>query len=233
MSEPTEIDKAFREICELEVPLSERLEAFSEAVRVHALPFAEAYDELVARLRSGEAGATAPEPGEPMPGFALADSDGRVHFMQEMLEQGPLVISLNRGHWCEYCGIELAALRQALGEFAALGAQVVSIMPDGREAIAKAQAGSNGAYRVLSDESNGYALLLNLVIWVGERVRKLYMEHGVRLDYFQGNDAWFLPIPATFVVAQDGTIAARFVDPDFRRRMDVEAILRALTSLRS
>ena len=37
-----------------------------------------------------------------------------------------------------------------------------------------------------------------------------------------------LPIPATFVVGQDGHIKARFVDPDYRNRMAIEDLIAAL-----
>jgi peroxiredoxin len=228
-----DLNRIFREICAMEAPLGQRLEAFSAAVRAHALPFADVYDDLVSRIRSGEAGASAPKVGDPMPPFALGDAEGQLHELGEMLEQGPVVVSLNRGHWCEYCAIELSALRGALSEVAASGARVVSIMPETREYIAKAAADNGHAFPVLSDENNGYALTLNLVIWLGERVRKLYLLNGLRLDQYQGNDAWFVPIPATFVVGEDGTIAARFVDPDFRRRMEIEDILKALSALRN
>ena len=50
------------------------------------------------------------------------------------------------------------------------------------------------------------------------------------LANFHGNDGWVLPIPATFVVGQDGVVKARFVDPDFRRRMEIEDLLAALQS---
>ena len=73
----TSVQDAFEKICATEAPLHERMAAFSEAVREFGLPFAEAYDDLVARIRSGEAGSTAPEPGEPMPEFLLPDSSGR------------------------------------------------------------------------------------------------------------------------------------------------------------
>ena len=53
------------------------------------------------------------------------------------------------------------------------------------------------------------------------------------LPRYQGNEAWFLPIPATFVLARDGTITARFIDPDYRRRMTVEDLLAALKSARN
>jgi len=44
----------------------------------------------------------------------------------------------------------------------------------------------------------------------------------------QGGETWMPPIPATFVVGRDGLIKARFVDPDYRERMAIEDIVRAL-----
>jgi len=231
VAEAEDLDQAFKRICSMEAPLGERLEAFSVAVREHALPFAEAYDELVARIRSGEAGEAAPKPGELILPFALPDGAGRIHRLDEMLAKGPVVLSFNRGHWCEYCLIELQALKQALGEIAASGAHVVSIMPEGGEIIAKVAA--DNSFLVLEDENNGYALALNLVIWLGDRVRELYLLHELRVDQYQRNDGWFVPIPATFVIGTDGIVAARFVDPDFRRRMEIDDILAALKPLRN
>jgi len=222
------LEEAFRKICAMEAPLHERMAAFSAAVRKFGLPFAEAYDDLVARMRSGEAGSAAPKPGDPMPSFLLPDSSGRLFNLQDLLADGPAVISFNRGHWCEYCVIELAALSQALADIAAHGATVVSIMPETEQFTAKAAAATGNAFKILSDIDGGYALSLGLVIWLGERVRNLYVAHGLDLDRFQASASWFVPIPATFVVGRDGRILARHVDPDFRNRMDVEDIIAAL-----
>ena len=38
------------------------------------------------------------------------------------------------------------------------------------------------------------------------------------------------PVPATFVVGGDGRVKARFVDPDYRKRMTIEDLLAALRS---
>jgi peroxiredoxin len=229
----TSVQDAFEKICATEAPLHERMAAFSEAVREFGLPFAEAYDELVARIRSGEAGSLAPAPGEPMPGFLLPDSTGRLVSLDDVLAEGPAVISFNRGHWCEYCRIELTAFRQGMNEIAAEGASVVSIMPESEVFAGRAAAEAGNAFRVLSDIDNGYALTTGLVIWLGERVRNLYLSHGLNLERFQNSPNWFVPIPATFVVGRDGVIVARHVDPDFRNRMDIEAIVAALKALPS
>jgi peroxiredoxin len=45
---------------------------------------------------------------------------------------------------------------------------------------------------------------------------------------FHGNDGWVLPMPATIVVGRDGVVKARFVDPDFRKRMEIDDLLAAL-----
>jgi peroxiredoxin len=77
------------------------------------------------------------------------------------------------------------------------------------------------------DMDNGYALSLNLAIWLGAEMQQ--MLSGRRdLPSFQGNDSWILPIPATFVVGRNGIIKARHVDPDYRRRMAIEELLAAM-----
>jgi peroxiredoxin len=55
---------------------------------------------------------------------------------------------------------------------------------------------------------------------------------GVDMLAAQGNDAHMLPIPATFVVATNGRIVARHVDPDYRRRMEVDDLLNAAREAR-
>ena len=50
-----------------------------------------------------------------------------------------------------------------------------------------------------------------------------------KVDY-QGNETWMLPIPATFIVGRDGVVKARHIDPDYRKRMDLDELLAALKS---
>jgi peroxiredoxin len=228
MSEPDPLDDVFKRICTLEAPLNERLALYSEALRQHAPSYAEAYDELVARLQTTRTGWSAPDVGDEMPAFSLPDPNYRMYSLAEMLTRGPAVVSFNRGHWCPYCLTELKALKRALAEINSAGGQVVSIMPETREFTAQVAEETSYAFPILSDENNGYALSLNLVMWIGDRVRKLLIADGVQLEYSQGNASWFVPIPATFVVGADGRIVARLVDPDFRKRMDIDEIIAAL-----
>ena len=82
-----------------------------------------------------------------------------------------------------------------------------------------------------ADIDNGYALSLNLAIWMGDEMNQILLAGGRKVPAYQGNDAWVFPIPATFVLGQDGRVADRFIDPDYRRRMAIEDLLAALRNV--
>jgi hypothetical protein len=77
-----------------------------------------------------------------------------------------------------------------------------------------------------------YALSLGLIFSVGAEVRRLYEDLGIELERYQGNDSYFLPIAAKFIVGRDGLVKARQVNVEFRRRMEPAAIVAALKGLR-
>jgi peroxiredoxin len=85
---------------------------------------------------------------------------------------------------------------------------------------------------VLSDIDNGYALMLSLAFYVGDEKKEVMKAAGWNIPPYNANDNWTLPIPATFVVGSDGIVKARHLDPDYRKRMDVELILTAVEDLK-
>lgn len=232
MTEPTldeMLDHAFEQSRDLEAPLADRLQAFADAVRVASLEFAEVVDRFVLRLKTCGSGAFAPAIGEPMPPFMLPDQNGRLVSLNGLLEKGPVAVSFQRGHWCPYCRITTNALAQARDELLAMGAQIVAITPDLQRFAVTLQADAQvKPFPILTDVDNGYALSLNLAIFVGLEMEAYMKEAGWDIAPYQGNDAWVLPIPATFAIGRDGIIRARFVDPDYRKRMAIEDIIDAL-----
>ncbi|MET0481992.1 MAG: peroxiredoxin-like family protein [Aestuariivirgaceae bacterium] len=210
--------------------LAECLAAYADELRTSGSPFAGEYDRLIDRLKAGSLGALAPAVGEAMPGFLLPDQDGHIVSLDGLLAAGPLVISFNRGHWCPFCRIELDALDAAHEDLARLGARVVSIMPDRQPYTRELARRFVHPLTILTDMDNDYALSLGLAMWVGAEVRALLVEDGTMLPHYQGSDAWVLPLPATFVLRQDGRVAARYVNPDFRERMEIADVIAALQS---
>ena len=224
-----DLDAAFRRVRDLDVSVAEQLRAFADAGRQGNPDFAAAVDRLVERLRQYGAGESAPEPGDALPPFVLPDDAGRMVSLNELLTQGPVAVTFHRGHWCPYCRININALALAHQEITAEGGQIVAIMPDRQKFIANFRSEAKVPFPILTDMDNGYALSLNLTIWVGAELHKL-MDGRRNIPEFQGNSSWMLPIPATFVVGRDGRIRARFMDPDYRKRMAIADMLAALRS---
>lgn len=213
--------------------LNDRLAAYREESARRRPEFVQAYGALVERLVRTDWSAAGPQVGEPMPEFDLPDANGALVSLASLLQSGPVLVSLNRGHWCPYCRLDLRALAAVNDEIAAAGAQVVAIMPDAA-AFTRAYAERNALpFTLLSDMDNGYALSLGLLYWAGSELERLYAETGVALPEYQRNEGGFLPIVAKFVVGRDGLIAARFIDVEFRQRTEPAEILAALRALPS
>ena len=105
---------------------------------------------------------------------------------------------------------------------------MVAIVPESAPFATEMKFDSNVQFPILSDVDNGYALSLNLAIWLDGEMQQYMRDIGRDLAEYQGNQSWILPIPATFVVGKDGRIKARFVDPDYRKRMAVEELIESL-----
>ena len=219
---------AFQECRDMEGTLGERLEAYAAAGREIFPAYGAAVDRLVARIHENGGGENAPRSGDSMPPFILPDVTGRLVDLKSLLQNGPIAVMFYRGHWCPYCRLNVSAVIQALDRIKALGGQVVAIMPEVQEFAGKFKSDSDAPFPVLTDLDNGYALSLNLAIWLGAEIQGLLSYQD--MSAFHGNDGWVLPIPATFVVGRDGLVKARFVDPDFRKRMEIDDLVAALKS---
>jgi len=215
---------------DMDAPLADRLQALADDVRALSPDFAAVVEEMVSRLNRAGAGKEAPKPGDEMPEFALPDQAGRLRTLSELLEKGPLVITFHRGHWCPYCRINARALAMIEGEVSARGAALVAITPEIERFSIELMKDANASFPVLSDIDNEYALLLNLAFYVGDEKRRYMKAAGWDIGPFQGSESWTLPIPATFVIGTDGHVRARFVDPDYRKRMDVDDLLGAIAA---
>jgi peroxiredoxin len=224
-----DLRQAFEQARTLDGSMAERLDVFADATRKLHPSTAAIVDRLVARLKEYDAGKDAPKPGDVMPLFALPDEQGRLVSLKDLLAQGPVVVTFHRGHWCPYCRISIGTLVKAQPRIAALGARMVAIIPDREQFAAEMKEDCNVNFPILCDMDNGYAMSLNLTIWVGAEMEEYMSKIGRRLPEYQGNDSWMLPIPATFVVGKDGRIRARFIDPDYRKRMAVDELIAALT----
>lgn len=226
------LEKATDRAIALDAPLRDRLKIIADEVRRLSTVFAEAVDVFVGRLKEAEAGGAAPKIGDFLPGFILPDQQGHLVSLSALLEEGPVIVAFLRGHWCPYCKTTATALGEIADAAAAKGAKIVAISPESRKYSQRLGADSDNQFAILTDVDNGYALALNLAIWVDDEMARLIAGAGWDVPSYQTAKSWVLPIPATFVLDKEGRVAARYVNADYRTRMEIEDILAALDALR-
>ena len=223
------LQETFERCRQMDASLAERLEIMADGVRKWWPMGSEAVDRLVKRLQQSGVGQEAPKVGDMMPSFLLPDETGSLVSLEEFLRKGPVAFTFHRGHWCPYCRININALAHAHGEIAPEGGQIVAVIPEREQFALELKSDAQADFPVLVDMDNAYAMSLGVAFWMGDELKQIMLENpDWDISSFQGNDSWVLPVPATFVVDRDGIITARFLDPDFRRRMSIEELLAAL-----
>ncbi|BCF95037.1 peroxiredoxin-like family protein [Paraburkholderia largidicola] len=217
--------------------LPERLKAFKADYKAGKPPFnapphihpimERATEELIA---SGLVRNSVKE-GNLAPNFQLQDQDGNQVSSIELLSQGPLIVSFYRGAWCPYCNIEIQAMNEFLPTIHSLGAKLVAISPmtpaNGRRAVRKHELN----FPVLSDPGNEVAAQYGLKFELPNYLIDLYKSLRNELPAVNGDPSWTLPMPARFVVGQDGYILYSEVNPDYTHRPDPSEMLPILKKL--
>ena len=199
--------------------LQEQLDTFKAQFKTQAPDgafdaFARSTQELI---DSGQA-ERAVKAGETAPDFTLTDQDGNAVTLKDLLAKGPLVLSFYRGVWCPYCNIELKALEEAVGDIRARGASLVAVSMQGAADSRKSQRDNKLSFPILTDKSGELANRFGLRWTLQDYVVEYHKMFGVELPKIHGDGQWNLPMPARYVIAQDGTIAYAEVNPDYTRR---------------
>jgi peroxiredoxin len=185
-----------------------------------------------AELIASGAAAKALKAGDRAPEFTLEDPSGKPISSAELLAEGPLVVTFYRGVWCPYCNMDLQALQEALPELAAQGAKLVAISPQTAANSRRSARENKLGFPILSDPGNELASRFGLRFKLQDYLIDLYKTAFKNdLAVVNGDKSWTLPMPARFVIGQDGIIAYAEVNPDYTNRPDPSEMLPTLRRL--
>lgn len=214
--------------------LQEQLDTFKAAFEAGQPPYnvpravVETMHRATAELIHSGAAQRALKAGDMMPAFTLDDAEGKPVSSADLLRQGPLVVTFYRGVWCPYCNMDLQALQAALPAVQEAGAKLVAISPQLAANSRKAVRQNSLTFPILSDSHNDVAAAFGLRFELQDYLVDLYKSLKNELPAFNGDASWTLPMPARYVVAQDGTIVYAEVNPDYTRRPEPSDMLPAI-----
>ena len=166
--------------------------------------------------------------GAIMPDFSLPNAKNEIIHSKEILKKGKMIIAFYRGSWCPYCNLELKALQENLSKINDKKVSLVAISPQSPDNSLSIIEKHNLTFEVLTDKDNTFAKQLGIVFELQDFVLPFYNALGINLSSFNKNDDTSLPIPAVFVVNENGIIIYKFADANYMNRIDIDELLNTL-----
>ncbi len=170
--------------------------------------------------------------GAKAPTFELPDVKRGTTSLSSLLKKGPVVLTFYRGGWCPYCNIQLHDLQKHLSEMKKQGAELVAVSPQSPDASLSTVQKAELSFYVLSDAGGKVARQYGLMYALPKDLQELYLEFGIDLSKVNADGKWELPLSATYVIDQSGTIRYSFVNTDYKKRAETLDILKVLRSLK-
>lgn len=115
-----------------------------------------------------------------------------------------------------------------LPEIAAAGASLATLSPQLPEFVLPWRDEDGIAFPLVLDLGLAVARSFGLTFALPDYLRELYLGMGIDLPRFNGDESWELPLPATFVIARDGSIVYVSADPDYTVRPEPDEVLAAI-----
>ncbi|KIL43763.1 peroxiredoxin-like family protein [Jeotgalibacillus campisalis] len=171
--------------------------------------------------------------GDQVPAFTLPNAAGEQISIQEVLKQGPVILTFYRGGWCPYCNLELKAYQRELSSIKEAGASLIAISPEKPDASLSTKEKNDLQFTVLSDDSNEVAEQFDLVFKMPEDLIAVYKDSGLDVPGHNGNNDWELPKPATFVIDSSGEIIFAEVESDYTKRVEPSKVVQVVKETKS
>jgi peroxiredoxin len=158
-----------------------------------------------------------PAVGERFPHeLALSDQTGTRRMLESLMgEKGVALFFVRSADWCPYCQRQLAEVNERLAEFHSLGVNPVSISVDEVPEIEAFAQDQGIRYAMLADPAGDINSSL-----------------GIRDEQYPvGSAAYGVPRPTLYLIDRSGTVRARYMEPTFRTRPDLDVVLKDAAAL--
>lgn len=167
--------------------------------------------------------------GDQAPLFELPDAVGSAVKLEELLLKNRVILIFYRGGWCPFCNIQLRGYQNALPDFKKAGAIIVAISPQLPDKSLSMEEKLGLQFMVLSDQGNDVARAYTGILKYEGKSAQALTDFGVNLHEFNDDDSGEVPIPAVFVINQDGKIVfAQSEGGDYKNRVKAQDVLLAL-----
>jgi peroxiredoxin len=166
------------------------------------------------------------KPGDTAPDFSARDVNNNMVTLAKELENGPVVIIFYRGEWCPVCNRYLSNFQDSLSYVVAAGAKVLAITPEQPSSALKMIKKTGATFTVIPDPTEQIMQRYEVIFSVTEAYQDR-IKNKLEADIASNNEKKDakLPVPATYIINQEGIVVYRQFDLDYHIRASVKDIL--------
>ncbi len=161
-----------------------------------------------------------------VPDFNAVDQNGKTFSLKNALTEKAVVVIFYRGQWCPICSRHLSNLQDSLSYLEEKGIQVVAVSPEKQENLKKTQEKTGASFTLLYDEDYKISKQFDVLFRPDDKTIKLYNERlDANLEEAHSDNSQRLPVPATFIINQEGEVVWKHFDRDYKERASVAQII--------
>jgi peroxiredoxin len=160
--------------------------------------------------------------------FKARDQNGKEVSVKDLRKKGPVVVMFYRGYWCPFCNKTLKRFNDSLQMILDKGAQLVAITPETAEGISTTIEKTGVVFPIITDDEMKIAEKYGVGFNVDDRTLRRYKNADIDLLKINNQKQARLPVPAVYVINEDGAVTFRFFDEDYKKSVSVKEILKAL-----
>ena len=129
--------------------------------------------------------------------------------------------------------MELSALQDIDSEVRRLGARIVALTPELERYTSNVHKKLSLTFDILTDLHLRTAEQFRIAFVLPDYLRDLYKSFGSTLDRFHDESAYRLPMPARYVIDQEGIIRVADVNADYTIRPEPSETVEVLKELKT
>ncbi len=166
--------------------------------------------------------------GSKAPDFIAKSEYGKNVRLTEVLQKGPVVLVFYRGNWCKHCNKQMSNMEDSLSMISKLGATLIAITPEDSAYVEITRKKTDASFMIIPDHGHKIMDMYKVSYKLGMMKNIAMSVMGIRIKRINDSKDRTLPVPATYIIDEDGIVRARHFDVNYTQRMSVKDIVKAL-----
>lgn len=167
--------------------------------------------------------------GDDAPELNFTNADNKKETLASYYEKQPVVVIFYRGYWCPVCNKHLSEFAEKAKEIEAAGAKLIAISVESYDNVTKTKEQTGADFTIISDIDGSIMKAFKVNFKVTEEYQAMIQDKlNASIAETNANKQADLPVPATFIIDENGKIVYKQFNPDYTDRASVEDILNNL-----